>query len=69
VPHQSGTKIDIEDDGTIKVAAVDAVDGQKAIDWIKGIVAEPEVGVISTGENSSNELVEAVAGEWRETDR
>jgi len=45
----TGAKIDIEDDGTIKVAAVDAEAAQKAIDWIKGIVAEPEVGVIYTG--------------------
>jgi polyribonucleotide nucleotidyltransferase len=49
ITEQTGTKIDIEDDGTIKVAAVDAVAGQKAIDWIKGIVAEPEIGVIYTG--------------------
>ena len=49
ITEQTGTKIDIEDDGTIKVAAVDAAAGQKAIDWIKGIVAEPEVGVIYTG--------------------
>ena len=49
ITETTGTKIDIEDDGTIKVAAVDAAAGQKAIDWIKGIVAEPEVGVIYTG--------------------
>jgi len=49
ITEQTGTKIDIEDDGTIKVAAVDATAGQRAIDWIKGIVAEPEVGVIYTG--------------------
>jgi polyribonucleotide nucleotidyltransferase len=49
ITEQTGTKIDIEDDGTIKVAAVDAVAGQKAIDWIKGIVAEPEIGVVYTG--------------------
>jgi polyribonucleotide nucleotidyltransferase len=45
----TGAKIDIEDDGTIKVAAVDATAAQAAIDWIRGIVAEPEVGVIYTG--------------------
>jgi polyribonucleotide nucleotidyltransferase len=45
----TGAKIDIEDDGTIKVAAVDAGASQKAIDWIRGIVAEPEVGVIYNG--------------------
>jgi polyribonucleotide nucleotidyltransferase len=49
ITEQTGTKIDIEDDGTIKVAAVDSKASQKAIDWIKGIVAEPEVGVIYNG--------------------
>jgi polyribonucleotide nucleotidyltransferase len=33
----------------VKVAAVDGKAAQAAIDWIKGIVAEPEVGVIYTG--------------------
>jgi len=45
----TGAKIDIEDDGTIKVAAVDADAAKTAIDWIRGIVAEPEVGVIYSG--------------------
>ncbi|QEX25310.1 polyribonucleotide nucleotidyltransferase [Hypericibacter adhaerens] len=45
----TGAKIDIEDDGTIKVAAVDASASQAAIDWIRGIVAEPEIGVVYTG--------------------
>jgi len=47
--EQTGAKIDIEDDGTIKVASVDADAGQRAIDWIKGIVAEPEMGGIYNG--------------------
>ena len=45
----TGAKIDIEDDGTIKVAAVDANAAQAAINWIRGIVAEPEVGVVYDG--------------------
>jgi len=45
----TGAKIDIEDDGTIKVAAVDANASKAAIDWIKGIVAEPEVNMIYSG--------------------
>jgi polyribonucleotide nucleotidyltransferase len=45
----TGTKIDIEDDGTVKVAATDSAAAQKAVDWIRGIVAEPEVGVIYDG--------------------
>ncbi len=45
----TGAKIDIEDDGTVKVAAVDSDAGQKAIDWINSIIAEPEVGKIYEG--------------------
>jgi len=45
----TGAKIDIDDDGVVKVAAVDNSAGQAAIDWIKSIVAEPEIGVIYNG--------------------
>jgi polyribonucleotide nucleotidyltransferase len=45
----TGAKIDIEDDGTVKVAAVDGLASQAAIDWIRNIVAEPEVGTIYRG--------------------
>ena len=45
----TGAKVDIEDDGTIQIAAVDQEVAQAAIDWIQGIVAEPEVGRIYTG--------------------
>jgi polyribonucleotide nucleotidyltransferase len=49
IVEQTGTKIDINDDGTIKIAATEQDRAQAAIDWIRGIVAEPEVGVIYTG--------------------
>ena len=49
ITEVTGTKIDIEDDGTIKVAAVDDAAAQKAIEWIQSIVAEPEIGKIYTG--------------------
>ena len=49
ITEQTGTKIDIEDDGTIKIAATDITQAQAAIDWIRGIVAEPEIGVIYSG--------------------
>jgi polyribonucleotide nucleotidyltransferase len=45
----TGAKIDIEDDGTVKVAAVDQRAGEAAIEWIRNIAAEPEVGGIYTG--------------------
>ncbi len=49
IVEQTGCKIDIDDDGTIKIAATEATQAQAAIDWIRGIVAEPEMGVIYTG--------------------
>ncbi len=45
----TGAKIDVEDDGSVRIAAVDQAAADKAADWIRGIVAEPEVGVIYTG--------------------
>ena len=49
ITEQTGTKVDIDDDGTIKIAATDQKQAQAAIDWIRGIVAEPELGVIYNG--------------------
>ena len=49
IVEQTGCKIDIEDDGTIKVASNDSAKAQAAIDWIRGIVAEPELGAIYIG--------------------
>ncbi len=43
------TKIDIEDDGTVKIAATNAESIEKAINMIKAITDEPEVGVVYTG--------------------
>ena len=45
----TGTKIDIEDDGTIKVAAVEGEAAEAAINMIRDIIAEPEIGVIYDG--------------------
>ncbi len=45
----TGCKVDIDDEGLIKVASSDGEAAQKAIDWITSIVAEPEVGVIYNG--------------------
>ncbi len=45
----TGAKIDLEDDGTVKVAAVDQQAADRAIEWIRGITAEPEVGALYTG--------------------
>ncbi len=49
ITEQTGCKIDIGDDGTIKIAATTDEASEKAINWIRGIVAEPEVGMIYPG--------------------
>jgi polyribonucleotide nucleotidyltransferase len=49
IVEETGCKIDIEDDGTVKVASTDGVSMQKAIDRIKGIAADVEVGKIYKG--------------------
>ncbi|HAK98453.1 MAG TPA: polyribonucleotide nucleotidyltransferase [Rhodobiaceae bacterium] len=49
IVETTGAKVDISDDGTIKVASSDAAVIQAAIDWINSIAAEPEVGVIYDG--------------------
>ena len=49
IVETTGCKIDIEDDGTIKIAATSEEQSQAAIDRIRGIVAEPEIGVIYNG--------------------
>jgi polyribonucleotide nucleotidyltransferase len=45
----TGARVDLEDDGTVKVAAVDQRSADAAIEWIRSIAAEPEIGVIYTG--------------------
>jgi polyribonucleotide nucleotidyltransferase len=49
IQAQSGAEIEIEDDGTVNVAAVDKVCADKAIEMIKQIVADVEVGQIYDG--------------------
>ena len=46
---ETGAKVDINDDGTIKVAAADGAKIKAAIDWIRSITSEPEVGQIYDG--------------------
>jgi polyribonucleotide nucleotidyltransferase len=49
IVETTGTKIDIEDDGTIKIASTSPEATQAAIDRIRGITAEAEVGTIYNG--------------------
>jgi polyribonucleotide nucleotidyltransferase len=46
---QTGVAIDVEDDGTVNVASSDPEAVKKALDIIKGLTAEPEVGATYKG--------------------
>ncbi|HEY1954235.1 MAG TPA: polyribonucleotide nucleotidyltransferase, partial [Polyangiaceae bacterium] len=46
---QTGVAIDVEDDGTVNVASSDSDAVKRAIDIIKGLTAEPEVGAVYKG--------------------
>jgi polyribonucleotide nucleotidyltransferase len=49
ITEKTGTKIDINDDGTIRIAASDGNAIKAAMNWIKGIASEPEIGQIYEG--------------------
>jgi polyribonucleotide nucleotidyltransferase len=49
IQDTSGAKIDIEDDGTVRIAAVDQAAGDMALEMINAIVEEPEVGKVYLG--------------------
>jgi polyribonucleotide nucleotidyltransferase len=49
IVEKTGAKINIEDDGTVKIASADNDSIKAALKWIKGIVAEPEIGEIYDG--------------------
>ncbi len=49
IVEKTGAKIDIQDDGTVKVASADGESIRAALKWIKSIVAEPEVGEVYEG--------------------
>jgi polyribonucleotide nucleotidyltransferase len=49
IVETTGAKVDIEDDGTIKISSSDTDAINRARSWIEGIVAEPELGRIYDG--------------------
>ena len=49
IVEKTGAKVNVEDDGTIKVSSSDGKAIEAAIKWIKSITDEPEVGVIYQG--------------------
>jgi polyribonucleotide nucleotidyltransferase len=49
IVEKTGAKVNIEDDGTVKIASSDGAKIKAAINWIKSIASEPEVGHIYDG--------------------
>jgi len=49
IVEKTGAKINVEDDGTVKVASSDHEAIKAAIKWIRGLTAEPEIGQIYDG--------------------
>jgi polyribonucleotide nucleotidyltransferase len=49
IQEQTGAEINVEDDGTVTISAVDGPAGERARDMIAAIVQEPEVGKVYEG--------------------
>jgi len=49
IVEKTNTKIDISDDGVVKIASMSKEEGDAALEWINSIVAEPEEGKIYHG--------------------
>ncbi|MGQ3356675.1 MAG: polyribonucleotide nucleotidyltransferase [Phreatobacter sp.] len=49
IVEKTGAKVNIEDDGTVKVASANGEQIRAAVNWIKSITQEPELGMIYEG--------------------
>jgi len=49
IQEETGTEINVEDDGTVEIAAVSGENSRKAINWIEGLTREVEVGSLYLG--------------------
>ncbi|MFK8067494.1 MAG: polyribonucleotide nucleotidyltransferase [Gammaproteobacteria bacterium] len=49
ITEETGASIDLDDDGTVKIASVDNAAGQEALKWVERITAEVEVGTVYEG--------------------
>jgi len=49
IVEKTGAKVDVADDGTIKVASSDGKAIKAALNWIKSIVSEPELNAVYQG--------------------
>jgi polyribonucleotide nucleotidyltransferase len=49
IVDQTGVQIDVDDDGTVHIASADSDAVKRAVDILKGLTAEPEIGTIYKG--------------------
>ena len=49
IQEETGTEINVEDDGTVEIAAISGENSRKAINWIEGLTKEVEVGSLYLG--------------------
>jgi len=49
IVEETGAKIDVEDDGTVSIATADSEAAQAAVDRIRGLTAEAEIGATYVG--------------------
>ncbi len=49
IQEETGTEINVEDDGTVEIAAVQAENSRKAVQWIESLTREVEVGALYLG--------------------
>ena len=49
IQEETGTEINVEDDGTVEIAAVNGDNSRKAIQWIESLTREVEVGALYLG--------------------
>ncbi len=49
IQEETGTEINVEDDGTVEIAAVSGENARKAIHWIESLTREVEIGALYLG--------------------
>jgi polyribonucleotide nucleotidyltransferase len=49
IQEETGTEINVEDDGTVEVAAISGENARKAIAWIEGLTRDVEIGSLYLG--------------------
>jgi polyribonucleotide nucleotidyltransferase len=49
IQEETGATIEVDDEGMVFISSVDQTSGTAALEWIRGMMAEPEVGAVYKG--------------------